>query len=435
MMAPTIANLLVISLTAFQGLIYHIDAKQQHLCADKSGIFLGLAIDENSYESIIGSELVEDTSEHGHNHTWGTRNHTHTWDNRTHNDHGDHPHFARSGPPQQWVLTDKGSTGPKNSYGGQYLQVLPDIGRTYPSGHGKHLKSVKDLEGESPYLSFKLRVEKGGEGWHTLFARWTGGDDYGGGDSFYVVMKQKGTIIPGQRTVKPSVVPIDSAIITYAGCCYNEVTHACPCHHYQPDEATCPARDFLPVERALHFEKQCVVGEGMMDIVKDPQWYLFSGQEDATAMDFEEEPWDTTCEANGSNTADSGHDFPSWNLKKAGDYELRVYAREDGTAFDGIYIAGPDGVAPGITHTYNTGDSTLCPRSSMGVLKTIGIFVGVGVGLAGLVAFLTITDQGQEVAHKGRLVINRVLHTNSAQDSIREYEQMEQLDMGYHPQS
>jgi len=433
-MAPSIANLIVISLTVFQGLTHHIDAKQQHLCADKSGIFLGLAIDENSYKSILGSELVEDTSEHehGHNHTgWGGHNHT---GGGTHNHtHGNHT-FARSGPPQQWVLTDKGSTGPKNSYGGRYLQVLPDIGRTYPSGHGKHLKSVNDLEGESPYLSFRLRVEKGGEGWHTLFARWTGGDDFGGGDSFYVVMKQKGNIIPGQRTVKPSVVPIDSGVITFAGCCYNELTHACPCHHFIPDENTCPERDFLPVERAVRYDKQCVVGEGMMDIVKAPQWYLFSGQEDATAMDFEEEPWDTTCEANGSNTADSGHDFPSWNLEK-GDYELRVYAREDGTAFDGIYIAGPDGVAPGITHTYNTGDSTLCPRSSMGVFKTIGIFVLVGVGLVGLVAFLTITDQGQEVTHQGRLIINRVFHSNSAQDSIRHYEQMEQLDVNYLPQA
>jgi len=251
-----------------------------------------------------------------------------------------------------------------------------------------------------------------------------------------VVMKDKnGEVVAGQRTVKPSTVPIDSTLITYAGCCYNEVTHACPCHRSKPTDEVCPERDFLPVERAVHFDKHCIVGEGMMDIIKAPQWYLFSGQEDGNVMDFEEEPWDTTCEANGSDTADTGHDFPSWNLEK-GEYELRVYAREDGTAFDGIYIAGPDGVAPGITHTYNTGDSTFCPSATVGILKSIGLFLLVGVVVGGLGVFLTITEQGQEVAQRGKMMIGRVFHRAPVQDNVRGYEQMQNLEpvqeMNYH---
>ena len=96
-------------------------------------------------------------------------------------------------------------------------------------------------------------------------------------------------------------------------------------------------------------------------------------------MDFADEPWDATCEANGSNTHDSGHDFPSWYLEE-GDYDLRIYAREDGTALDGIYVAGPDSVAPGITSKYNAGDSTLCSRESGGGVKNYWYCYGCWLG-------------------------------------------------------
>eukprot|EP00957_Ditylum_brightwellii_P194784 14836780-Ditylum_brightwellii.AAC.1 len=82
-----------------------------------------------------------------------------------------------------------------------------------------------------------------------------------------------------------------------------------------------------------------------MDIIQGPKWYLYAGQEMGNVMDFDSEPWDATCEAEGSNTRDSGENFPSWDLEK-GDYELRIYAREDGTALDAIYIAGPGAEAP-----------------------------------------------------------------------------------------
>ena len=147
-------------------------------------------------------------------------------------------------------------------------------------------------------------------------------------------------------------------------------------------------------------------------------------------MDFADEPWDATCEANGSNTHDSGHDFPSWYLEE-GDYDLRIYAREDGTALDGIYVAGPDSVALGITSKYNAGDSTLCSRESGGVLKTIGIVMVAGLGLAFLLAFVTMTEAGGELTHRGKMAINGVFYRNSSQqESGRGYEQMGQLEVG-----
>lgn len=402
-MTNSIASVIVISITVFQALTSNVNAKSEPLCADTSGIFLGLAIDEGSYDTFAGSEFIapEPTE--------------------------DTPQWApKSSPPQQWKLNDeKTGDGPQNSFGGKYLQVLPDTGRTYPETSHHHLKLIDDLKGESPYISFQLRVKKGGEGIHTLFVRWTGGDDVGGGDSFYVVMQHKGAIVSGQRTIKPAVVPITSSVITYDGCCYQYETHACPCFHAKPDEATCPEGAWLDKERAAGFDKECIIGEGMMDIIKAPKWYLFSGQEDGNVMDFEDEPWDATCEANGSSTADSGHDFPSWYLEK-GDYELRLYAREDGTALDGIYVAGPDAIAPGIMHKYGVGDSTTCSPERH--FKTIGISLGIGLGVVGLVAFLTISEAGQEVMHQGKLRINRLRHGHLARDAVREYEQMAQLE-------
>ena len=59
-------------------------------------------------------------------------------------------------------------------------------------------------------------------------------------------------------------------------------------------------------------------------------------------MDFDSEPWDATCEAEGVGTADSGTDIASWELE-AGDYTLSFYPREDGTCFDAFYLVGPSG--------------------------------------------------------------------------------------------
>lgn len=448
----TIASFIVGYFVLLHGPSHQANAKQQPLCADKSGAFLGLAIDEESYDSVGGQEGEPRSMNHWHRPASEVD-----------------PNDTIPTPAQKWILTEEKSDGPKNSIGGKYLQVLPASHRTYPSGHGmdhgKHIMSLGDIDKESPYLSFQLRVKKGGEGWHSLFVRWTGGEssewkgeghhhDHGRGDgrdggkdggdskrdgwdgmrpggcSFYVVMKNKDKIVPGERTIKPAVEPIDSKINTYAGCCFDRHTHVCSCEHVKPDEDKCPDWSFLETERAAQWGKECPVGQGVMDLISAPQWYLFSGKEDTHVMDFADEPWDTTCEADGSYTHhDSGHDFPSWYLDE-GDYDLRVYARQDGTALDGIYVAGPDSDAPGITDKYSAGDSTLCPTGSGGILKITGI-VMLGLGLSCLLAFVTMTEAGQELAHQGKMMINGVFHRNPIQqESAGGYEPMGQFEVG-----
>ena len=130
-----------------------------------------------------------------------------------------------------------------------------------------------------------------------------------------------------------------------------------------------------------------------MTIIKKPQWYLYAGQEAGDVMDFDSEPWDATCEAEGSNTRDSGHDYPSWELDK-GEYELRIYAREDGTALDAIYIAGPMGNAPALNMRYSEGDSTFCVQPAVSG-ATIGYAIG-GVVILFLVYF-SRTSVGSEI--------------------------------------
>jgi len=431
-MAPSIRTLLYTGITIVLTITPHAtlakSKQSKQICSDSNGIYLALAIDTDSYTSVPGAEQKPWNHTHP-DHQWNSTGH-HDRDSH-HNGHHEHPHGAERDPsPQQWSLTGEGDRGdgPVNSIGGSFLQVLPDTGRRYPGNHGSHITSADELDGDSPYLSFWIRVEKERAGWHTLFVRWTGGDDIGGGDSFYVVMKNKdGSVVTGQRTLKPAVVPIDSESESYVGCCYDETTHACPCYHEIPDEDTCPLMDFISKERAVFWKKDCSVGKGAMDIIDHPEWYLYSGQEDGNVMDFKDEPWDATCEANGSSTADSGHDYPEWNLAK-GEYELRIYAREDGTALDGIYLAGPDGVAPSITHEYAPGDSTLCKKDGTG-WKVAGIVVGV-LGMAGLVAFFMVTDQGQEVMHLGKLMVGRMLHRESAPDNSSGYgyEVMDQFE-------
>lgn len=410
--------------------------RTQPLCANDEGIFVGLAIDENAYDSIPGSDLtqkdIDEMHQYGHYHHDGQHHdgHDHGQHGGGNDDGGDHHHYQylQPGPAQKWTLTQESNDGPQNSFGGQFLQVLPDTGRRYPAGHGKHITSLKDLDGDSPHLSFKLNIKKGEEGWHTLFVRWTGGDNIGGGDSFYVTMKQNDKVIPGERTIKPAVEPIGAGMKPYAGCCYDYITHACPCFHEKPDNSTCEDRFFVPVDRAITFDKQCPIGQGIMDILPNPEWYLFSGQLEGNVMDFEEEPWDTTCEANGMSTADSGHDFPSWYLEKSGVYELQIYAREDGTALDGIYLVGPKGIAPGITHKFTAGDSSICPSGS--VWKTIGL-VCLGLGLVGAVAFFAITEQGQHMVHQGRMMIGQSYNSVTARQHVQDYEEMGQLEVNF----
>ena len=120
-------------------------------------------------------------------------------------------------------------------------------------------------------------------------------------------------------------------------------------------EAECTADGgyFQKTADAVGFGATCVAGEGKMEQLA-PEWYEFAGQEYGNVMDFASEPWDATCEAQGTGTADSGRDEAVWQLA-AGNYVLKFYPREDGTALDAIYLApfnarNPDSVvlAPGV---------------------------------------------------------------------------------------
>lgn len=172
------------------------------------------------------------------------------------------------------------------------------------------------------------------------------------------------------------------------------MTHACPCFADKPDNATCADGRFIDRADASAFGVQCIVGGGEMTIVKAPEWYLFAGQEEGDVMDFDSEPWDVTCEAMGSNTRDSGHDFPSWVLEEAGDYELRIYAREDGTALDGIYVAGPNSSAPSVSKRYSKGDSTICPEASSWSWSSVS-FASAGLVVLGGLVYAARTRQGR----------------------------------------
>jgi len=321
-------------------------ATKHSLCADPvTGAFVGLAADVDTYDSIAGSKSIADQLD------------------------------------QKWILVEETSnnksnnnTGPINSFTGKFLQVLPDVGRSYPGRGEGRVTAVQTLLDESPYVQYQIRVEK--EGWHTLFLRWTGGDMIGGGDSLYVAMLQDDNskkaktggrkAMIGQRSLKPLMVPIDATATSFAGCCYDGRTHACPCLKTAPqteeENENCP--NFVPQHQAAGYGIQCPLGPGAMQFVKEPTWYLFAGQSVGNVEDFTAEPWDATCEANGSNTADSGADVASWYLSEGQTYSFVIFAREDGTAFDGFYLAGPDSDAPLIQTSFAEGDSTICTNES-----------------------------------------------------------------------
>ena len=283
------------------------------------------------------------------------------------------------------------------SFTGSYMQVLPDDRDSYHQLHGEGSFTMTGLE-------YVIDIATAGK--HTLYLRWSAGDDRGAGDSLYVVMREYATdhIVPGPDTLKPSRVQIDAVPGQFAGCCWSNITHSCLCS--ATEDLAC--YEWYPTARAAHWA-ECSSGPGMMDAVSDPLWYLFAGQDDPAArqaemgakkledstMDFSSEPWDATCEAAGTGSRDtcaashsqvsparvfpqtphtakfqppkpqqtpnlsvsptlepptktfargSGLDFAAWELAAAR-YRLVIYPREDGTAVDAFYLAGP-GVSP-----------------------------------------------------------------------------------------
>ena len=357
---------------------HYTEAASQTLCLDDaSGVMVGLAADTFAYETTVGAPPADDD-----------------------------PNASQNRDKQAWILVKEGETrpdraentngaGPTNSFTGEYLQVLPDTGRNYPS-QGTRLTSVDQLLKEAPTVTFRFRVDEKHPGWYTLFLRWTGGDTVGGADSLYVALFQKnGKLLHGPRTLKPAVIPIDASSVDFAGCCYDTATHACPCQKTQPmNNATCP--NFIPTERAARFRAKCPVGPGVMDFVTAPQWYEFAGQETGNVMNFDSEPWDATCEAEGDNTADSGRDYASWNLHP-GEYDLKIFAREDGTALDAVYIAGPNAVTPNPSKRYKAGESTVCSTQNSSTSSVLGMTLRalmVPTCALLLLYFLYRTEQG-----------------------------------------
>ena len=303
------------------------------------------------------------------------------------------PQDAGAGNVEKWTRVDHDAppatmAAVDGSFTGSYMQVLPDDRNSYYDIHG---------EGSFTMTGLEYVIDVAAAGKHTLYLRWSAGADKGAGDSLYVVMREYATdhIVAGESTLKPTLVAIDAVPGQFAGCCYDHSTHACPC--FAADQSNETGCDYwVPTEHAVHWSAQCRKGAGEMDAVNDPKWYLYSGKEDSTAVTFAAEPWDATCEAAGTGTkdtsaantrtlspvasrrspplttqqrltppaplCDSGLDFATWNLP-VGRYRFVIYPREDGTAVDAFYLAGP-GVNPPNSLVLSAGASTTAGCSS-----------------------------------------------------------------------
>mmetsp|Transcript_1070 Transcript_1070/g.3644 ORF Transcript_1070/g.3644 Transcript_1070/m.3644 type:complete len:375 (-) Transcript_1070:262-1386(-) len=322
----------------------------------------------------------------------------------------DHVHevvpSSLSGQPEMWVEVIASEQLPAkriaNSFAGVYLQVLPDDADSYNdvSTEGSFTQT---------YVSFDIRVEEEAEkeGIHTLFLRWSGGDVVGGGDSLYAVMvdKEEGSFVPGLATVRDATVAIEGT--QYSGCCYDAAaSHECAC---VSDLSVC-SPPTVAVDRvsAQGFGAQCPAGRGQVDRVPAPLWYEFAG---GNVLDFDAEPWDVKCEAQGTGPADSGRDAAQWDLTR-GTYELRLYPREDGTAFDAFYLAGPSADAPRSDLRLSKGASTVCfgpppPQEAPSQKKnddddessSSGLVVGLIFGL------IAVVLTAAAVVFRGRLLV------------------------------
>jgi len=313
------------------------------------------------------------------------------------------------GSIQEWKLVQEGSAGggegPRNSFAGSFLQVLPDESRHYPA-RGHDLVSIeRNLDnGQAPSVNFAIRPSEDGD--HTLFLRWTGGDDVGGGDSMFVSMYDGNMYVSGRYSVKPTYLNIGSSFgPKWAGCCRNEETHGCECRLDTNDYCS----QWVDKDRAERMNTMCPTGAGAMTIVAEPKWYLFAGQEAGNVMDFDSEPWDVTCEAEGNNVRDSGRSFSVWNLKANHDYEIRIFAREDGTALDAIYLTGPSvKETPNGELRFKAGDSTECGGGNDNAWWTpmrtflVTSFLLSVVALGGMMV-VTRTEVGSEIYDSVRM--------------------------------
>ena len=180
------------------------------------------------------------------------------------------------GSIQEWKLVQEGSAGggegPRNSFAGSFLQVLPDEDgdRHYPA-RGHDLVSIeRNLDnGQAPSVNFAIRPSEDGD--HTLFLRWTGGDDVGGGDSMFVSMHDGSNYVSGRYSVKPTYLNIGSSFgPKWDGCCRNEKTHGCDCRLTQ--DVYCS--QWVDKDTAERMNTMCPIGAGSMTIVAEPKWFV-----------------------------------------------------------------------------------------------------------------------------------------------------------------
>lgn len=103
-------------------------------------------------------------------------------------------------------------------------------------------------------------------------------------------------------------------------------------------------------------------------VARQPRWYEFATRAEAriqqgdfaAQMDFDAEPWDITCEAEGTSGQDAGNAKAQWDLAPQKTYRLVFYPREDGVALDAWYLAPPAVAPPADDLRLRPGDSD-CP--------------------------------------------------------------------------
>ena len=268
------------------------------------------------------------------------------------------PADGGAGNSERWVLVTEGAGTPRNSFTGQFMQVMPDDGDSYHDIYGAGSFTMTGLDFAFDVLETTT---------YTLFLRWTGGDTRGAGDSLYAVVRKHGTdeLMPGPDTFKPKRVAIDAMPGEFTGCCYNRVSHACPCYTPDMNSSACIG-SFVGIEQTSRWHPTCADSHGAMEGVSDPRWYLFAGQSESTdaegsQMDFDAEPWDASCEAVATATKDTGQDFARWTLEP-GRYHMVFYPREDGTALDAFHLVPSGGSPPTPSAALAAGATTLsCP--------------------------------------------------------------------------
>ena len=112
----------------------------------------------------------------------------------------------------QYDSPPAGNAAVPGSFTGSYMQVLPDDRSSYHDIHGEGSFTMTGLE-------YVIDVATPGE--HTLYLRWSAGDEQGAGDSLYVVMREYATdhIVPGKSTLKPKLEAIDAVPNKWAAAC------------------------------------------------------------------------------------------------------------------------------------------------------------------------------------------------------------------------